>query len=338
MSRSSLKALPLFVFSLLVLLVLVAPLQAAVRNELVFRVGCEGFQSRGGDIILNQDNTGTNRERFIIHATDGNGNTIYGPHEEWSYIGSFINIPAGLFFPWTSAPTANPLTVRVISPEGNGYREQWVYTATGSCGNLPTILIDFYDFESYAGNTSPSVPINADPPRPVGMELSLNDWSGYPGYLITTAGSLNIRSGDNAVYTIVGRVRNGTYLRVVGRNEDRSWWYVQVDDIVGWVNAEHVLIRGDLTDIPVVPVEGQVTHPTFVPYSRQTIYTLPIFRALPVCEVAGNLEYYVIGRDIGTDWYEIEAMCLDGRYLTGWIEADKGAIRNPGEVFIRVTD
>jgi len=45
----------------------------------------------------------------------------------------------------------------------------------------------------------------------------------------------------------------------------------------------------------------------------------------------------VIGRDIGTDWYEIEAIC-NGYYVTGWIEADKGAIRNPAEVFIPVTD
>jgi len=337
MSRSSLKALPLLVFTLLVLVVLVAPLQAAVRNELVFRVGCEGFQSRGGDIILNRDNTGQNRERFIIYATDGNGNMIYGPHEEWSYIGSFINLPPGLFFSWSSAPTANPLTVRVISPEGNGEREQWLYTATGSCGNLPTVLIDFYDFEIISSGTSPTVPINADPPRPVGQELSLYDWSGYPGYLITTAGSLNIRSGDNAIYTIVGRVRGGTYLRVLGRNEDRSWWYVQVEDIIGWVNGEHVLIRGDLTDIPVVPVTGEITQPSFFVYSRQTIFTVPIPRAIPVCEVVGNQEYYVLGRDIGTDWYEIEAIC-GGVYVTGWIEADKGAIRNPAEVFIPVTD
>src|SRR5688572_53482 len=125
MSRSSLSLLVLLVF---VLLVLVAPTQAAIRNDLVFRVGCEGFQSRGGDIILDRDNTGSNRERFWIYATDGAGNMIYGPHEEWAYIGSFINIPAGLYFSWSSAPAANPLTVHIVSPEGNGAREQHVYS------------------------------------------------------------------------------------------------------------------------------------------------------------------------------------------------------------------
>jgi hypothetical protein len=210
------------------------------------------------------------------------------------------------------------------------------------CDSLPTVLVEqalenlgFIILNVLDGSTSPTVPLNSDPPRPANPSGLAG--LGRPGYLIVETGSLNIRSGDSHIYTIVGRVPAGTELIVLGRNANRSWWYVQVADIVGWVNGDLVFIRGDLTSIPEVPVLGERARPTFVLYLPTTLARIPINGALGVCQVPANLDFFVIGRTRQADWYEIEAVC-DEVTVSGWVKAEAGALRNPSESFIPVTD
>jgi hypothetical protein len=232
--------------------------------------------------------------------------------------------------------------VRVISLAGNNQAEQVVYSAQGACTGLATAAAAEAEtgltprFQSLNGETSPSVALNAAIPRPANPPLSLND---VDGYLIVNTGSLNIRSGDSVRYTIVGRVPGGTQLLVLGRNPSRSWWYVQVGEIVGWVNGldDLVFIRGDLTDVPVVDVQGEIRQASFILFSTQPLRSVPDVRSLVLCELPGNLEYYVVGRSRQFEWYEIEATC-GGEAVTGWVEAASGAIRNPAELRLPVTD
>jgi hypothetical protein len=319
---------------LLALLLVVLPAQAASREGLVFRINCDGFVSRGGDIVLNRDNTGVGREQFVMTATDGNGNVVYAPTTESFRVGARITFTPGLFFGWTSAPTANPITVRIYSPAGNNLNEQTIYAVNGSCASLETVQLEFDFLDVLDGRTSPSVPLNAVPPRP-NNPGGVNQ--GRVGYLIVNTDNLNIRSGDGPEYTVVGIVDGGTELVVLGRNENRSWWYVQVEDVVGWVSAELTLIRGDLTTVPVVPVVGEIARPSLFLYTSQFLLTVPVEGALTVCEIPGNTAYYIIGQTANGTWFELEASC-GGAAVTGWVLAEQGGLRNPAESFIPVTD
>lgn len=319
-----------------------APAAAATRDGLAFKITCDGFISRGGAINLTRDNTGTGRELVTFTAIDGLGNVIFSPASESFVVGGRLTFPAGLYFPFSSAPQANPITVRVVSPAGNDLPDQTIYATSGACASVPTVLVEqvlenlgFIIVSVLDGSTSPTVPLNTDPPRP-SNPLGVASL-GRPGYLIVNTGSLNIRSGDSHIYTIVGRVPAGTELIVLGRNANRSWWYVQVGEIVGWVNGELVFIRGDLTSIPEVPVQGERARPTFILYLPTTLTRIPINGALGVCEAPANLDFFVIGRTRQADWYEIEATCA-GEPVTGWVKAEAGALRNPSESFIPVTD
>jgi hypothetical protein len=307
--------------------------QAAETDDLAMRIDCDGFVSRGGSLLLNRDNTGQGREQFVISATDGDGNVIYEPTIESLRVGVSIEFPDGLYWAWTTAPETNPITVRIVSPAGNGLNEQVVYSLLGSCAELDTgdsgLTID----ETPDGSTSPSVLLNANAPRPTNPEGSI---SGTPGYLIVNTDNLNIRSGDGAEYTIVAKVDGGTNLIVLGRNASRTWWYVSVGNILGWVSGELTIIRGDLTGIPIVPVTGEIAAPTLFVYSTTIIYSDPSLDSTPVCEIGGNLEYYVIGRTPSETWYELEANCGGGT-ITGWVRQTSGAIRNPAGSFIPVT-
>lgn len=309
-----------------------APLQAAEADTLSLRVDCNGFISRGGSLLLNRDNTGSGREQFIITATDGEGNVIYAPTVESLRVGLSIQFPDGLYWAWTTAPSANPLTVRIISQAGNGLNEQVVYSILGNCAELESTTAEPAVNTLPQGSTSPSIPLNVTAPRPKNPEGSVR---GSEGYLIVNTDNLNVRSGDGAEYTVVAKVDGGTELIVLGRNASRTWWYVQIGDILGWVNGELTLIRGDLTRIPIVPVTGEIAAPTLFLYSTTSLRTGPEVDSAAICDIRGNQEYYVIGRTASSGWYELQANC--GGTVTGWVRETSGGLRNPAGSFIPVT-
>jgi hypothetical protein len=324
---------------------------AATGDNVQFSLSCSGFSSSGGDVLLDRDNTGRGREEFVLSAVDGAGNVIFAGLPDSFFVGGTISWVDGGTFGWTFPPRYNPLTLRVISLAGNDLPAQVVHTATGSCTDLPTISLDgqggggerpdiiiILDALLLEGATSPSVPLNTAPPRPanpLGLAESL------PGYAIVATDNLSVRSGDGPEYTLIGIVDGGTTLVVLGRNrfadDTESWWYVQVGNLVGWVNGEYLVFRGDLTWVPEVPVQGELIQPRFF-LIRETapLYVSPNFEANGICQLQGNTEYLVVGRDTNIVWYEIEADC-NGTTVTGWIPAYLGAIRNPAALFIPVT-
>jgi hypothetical protein len=337
--RRSLSFLPhRFGFALLIILTLallqVGVVGAATSDGLDWTVGCNGFTSQGGSIVLDRDNTGQGRETFVILATDGEGRVIFGPAQESSFVGARISYAEGTIFHWTRQPIANPLLVTVTSPAGNDQPERTIYSAIGSCEDLQAVSVPGIGRLFIPdGTTSPSVALNTDPPRPTnpqGIGRLQPD-----GYLIVNTASLNLRSGDGPQYTIVGRVRGGTELLVHGTNERRTWWYVEVGDIIGWVNGELLIARGDLRRVPVVPVLGELFLPRLFVYRANPIYQAANLQSGQLCVIDGDLEYTIVGQIMDGSWFAIAAVC-DGEAVTGWIEAEQGALRNSGDLRIPV--
>jgi hypothetical protein len=335
------------IITLLALTFAALPASAANNGDATFSLGCDGFQGTGGSVTLDRNNTGTSREAFVVSATDGFGNVIYAPVQDSFFVGGTVSWAGGDIVPWTSAPQANPLTLRVVSPAGNGFAEQLVTLATGSCASLPTfsalpasgLLLVNGDSLTLNGQvvfplgaTSPEVPLNTVPPRPTNSEDIVNQ---LPGFLLVNTDNLSLRSGAGAEYTMVGIVDGGTVLVPLGRNPKFSWWYVQAGEIVGWAKAEFLIARGDLTDVPVVPSQGDITEPRFFLYSTMPLASAPLDNALPLCTIPGNLEYLITGRTKASDWYEIQTTC-DNALVKGWLPVGQGAIRNPATVFIDV--
>jgi len=324
---------------------------AADGAGVAFNLDCGGFSSTG-HMLLTRDNTGTGRESFTVSAIDGLGNVIYAGTPDSFFVGGTVSWQDGGTYAWTRAPQYNPITLRVVSLAGNGQPAEVAAVAVGACAGLPTVTAGqgggllvtdgettfVLDPRLLNGITSPAVPLNTAPPRPVnpvGLAEAL------PGYAIVNTDNLSVRSGDGPQYTLVAIVDGGTPLVVLGRNDygadDQTWWYVQVGDVIGWVNGEYLYFRGDLTNVPVVPVHGELIQPRFLLIRDPALlYSAPNFNAAGICTLSGGLEYRVVGRDNDIVWYEIEADC-DGATVTGWIPAYLGAIRNPAGLFIPVT-
>lgn len=307
--------------------------EAARNTGLNWSIRCDSFINIEGSVALDRDNTGAGREMLNITATDALGNVLFSADESFIVGGSLI-YPVGAKFDYAFAPQANPIRVQLTSVAGNGLPSQVVYATLGSCSTLGTVpqdeftLIDFLD-----GRTSPTAPINTVPPGGANDPAVIAQ---QVGYLVVDTGFLNIRSGDSIQYTVVGRVAEGTELIVLGRNETRSWFYVQAGDVIGWVRSELTYVRGDLTTAPVVPVVGEFIQPRLFTFTTNPVRTIPVEGAVVVCDVPGQREYFIIGRTANITWYQVEVDC-NGVTTTGWIRADRGAVRNPGGFFIPVT-
>lgn len=309
-----------FILTVIVIGVVILPVSAGNSSSAAFSLGCDGF-SGSGEIALDRDNTGLLREAFVVVATDGIGNIIYEPVIDSFFVGGTVAWQSGNVINWTEAPQFNPLTLRVVSLEGNNFAEQTVVVATGSCDGLLNYgVLPF----ATSGITSPSLELNSAPPRPTNPDVITDV---LPGFLVVNTDNLSLRSGDGPEFTKVGVVDGGTVLIPLGRNVDFAWWLVQVDDIVGWARAEFLVARGDLTDVPVVESEGEVAPPTIFVYSSTTLLSAPDSSALPLCGIAGNIEYLAVGRDKDVEWYEIQASC-DNAVVKGWIPATEGAFRS----------
>lgn len=326
-----------------VLLMLPAVALGAANESLSFTIGCDGFTSAGGAMLLTRDNTGSNREAFTIAAVDSAGNTVFAPLSNTVVVGSRVSFGEGTLYAWTTPPAANPITMTITSEAGNGLPVQTVYTATGACANLPSAAPGSAPARAAQPNApavganlvSPSVLPGQAPPIPTSNAAAIEQ---LPGYAIVNAEVLNLRSGDGAEYTLVALARGGTRARVVARTEDFSWWLLEIGGFRGWASAEFLYLRGDLTDVPVVEPQGRLIPPTFVVFIPQPVFTRPTdLRSAFICNLSPG-EYGVLGRDDGGAYYQVGARCEDGRRVTGWIDAEFGAIRNPAGVRLPVTD
>ncbi len=320
-----------------------------------FILDCQGFESTGGSLALNRDNTGAQAEAFIISAIDGGGNSIFAPDYDVFFVGTTVTVEAGAGESWTRTPRYNPLVLQIVSPAGNGLDEQVIAQVIGSCEGLPrfgpinileafgrvtlrTLTGEAFVLQPADGETSDPIELNEIPPRPInppGMPRM------QPGYAVVNTDNLYLRSGDSPRYEVIGIIDGGTELVVLGRNDDRSWWYVQVGGLRGWSSSEFLILRGDLTSVPEVPVLGNFTQPSlYVGFTGTPVNTLPRVGAETLCLVTGNMNYAVVGRTSNSTWYEVAVTCDEGEdaeAITGWILAERGILRNPASVLIPVT-
>jgi len=82
------------------------------------------------------------------------------------------------------------------------------------------------------------------PPTATPVELALR----------VTSERVNCRYGPGVVYVFVTELKRGQAARVIGRNENSTWWYIRDPGNPNgncWVSAEVTKIQGDADDLPV---------------------------------------------------------------------------------------
>lgn len=320
---------------LLALAVAVVPALGATANNFSATANCAGFVP-SGSFTADRDNTGAGQESIAINVVDGNGAVILQVIDAVPL--NWTVTPASIVYPYTQAPTANPLNISVISLAGNGLPQQALLTASGACPGLPTGAVTdaaaaltgaapvVAGLGPASTTVSPPVFLGQTMPTPTTNTAAIE---ALPLYAIVNTTNLNLRSGDGPQYLPVAVLRGGTRTRVVGRNEAGTWWLLEAGGFVGWASAEFVAVRGDGTDLPVVPSQGTLIPPSLVLAVPKPVFSGPNnFTANFVCEAA-PFEYYINGRDRSGTFYQAFVLCTDGRTLNAWIAADQVLFRNP---------
>ncbi|MEM6281642.1 MAG: SH3 domain-containing protein [Chloroflexota bacterium] len=330
---------PAQVAAILTVMVVVSILStgAAVRGTQNFNLTCTGFESNGGQVILNRDNTGFGAERIALLATDGNGTVIYGPVVEELTVGTSMEYPRGLFETWSEVPAANPLFFTITSEAGNGFARETVYRRSGNCRDIDTQTGVTLTSRT-AADAPPSLTLETDESNestdaPVDVD-DLADLLGLTGTGTVNAGRLNVRTGDGIQYRAKNVFTRGTPVNIIGRNEAATWWYVESGVVRGWVSADFVILEGDLQyqDVATSDVlpRGEQVFPRFIFYQDYPVYAQPTPVGEQLCVLAGNVEYNVLGRTDNWQWYRVQVTC-NGAPLTAWAEGRLGALRRYGQ-------
>jgi hypothetical protein len=108
---------------------------AMIVTNSTITLGCTSYDY-DFDWVFDRDNTGTGSEAYFIEITDGAGKVLRRHDNTFSVPSSGHDGPNTIAY--SAVPDYNPLTYRLVSKAGNGFSEQLVDQATGTCVGLPT--------------------------------------------------------------------------------------------------------------------------------------------------------------------------------------------------------
>ncbi len=111
--------------------------------------------------------------------------------------------------------------------------------------------------------TAPLTPLSATTTEPDNPNLytatapSQDGSSGTPAVTVSPHPSsqvsgiatdlLNIRAGPGITYAILGQLKQGETIAILGKSQDGLWWRIDK----GWVSATYVQPSGDVSAVPV---------------------------------------------------------------------------------------
>jgi uncharacterized protein YgiM (DUF1202 family) len=149
-----------------------------------------------------------------------------------------------------------------------------------------------------------------------------------------TVYQLNVRGGPGLTYNIVGTVRRGDSLPLIGRSADGVWLQAQVSSPyptfavpTGWVMARYVWSSVPIFQLPVT--DGGTPPP---PAALTGIVTVPTLNVRSGPSLAYNISgqlsngqsVKLLGRNSAADWLKVEWGGYPGMGLptyTGWVMA-----------------
>ena len=131
-------------------------------------------------------------------------------------------------------------------------------------------------------------------------------------YFVTTAGA-NCRSGPGQAYKVLTTIQAGTYIILVGRNNDNSWWYVQVNPSLDcWISNTVGYTTGNPGGVPIVAAPPLPTS-TLPPAAVITLPPAAIDNTPPAITDVNPLSspVYYFNNGCGTHQVEIGARIND---------------------------
>jgi uncharacterized protein YgiM (DUF1202 family) len=260
----------------------------------------------------------------------------------WGPNAPYSGFPADNFsVRWTSVQTLNAgaytLTVRAddgvrVYVDGVLTINEWhlaantTYTFNLNLTAGPhTFVVEFYEasgdaFIEYTLSQGSAPPVVVPPP-------------GQGGGVVTgtsatvTAFRLNVRANPSASAAILTKINRNEVYAVLGRNNDSSWYQINVNGVVGWVSSRFITVQG--AQVNVVSNAPTLQQPVDTGYNVTALTRLNVRNApsrsgqiqtrMNINDIAR-----VIGRTADNSWWNVN---YNG--TVGWVSSTFGQIQ-PG--------
>lgn len=131
--------------------------------------------------------------------------------------------------------------------------------------------------ENQGEQNTPPVVISTPTPQPTNTPAPTATLDGV--YATVVSQGLNVRTGPSTTYDILGQLRNGEQVRLVGTSLDAAWGVINFRGLQGWISLAGNLVEvaGDLRTLPVVATPPTPTPgPTSTPAPTATLSTADI--------------------------------------------------------------
>lgn len=129
-----------------------------------------------------------------------------------------------------------------------------------------------------------------------------------PPPVATTRLIVNVRAGPGAAYPLIGKLKKGESVPILGKSEDSQWWQIDFEGKPGWIAADFTDVQGGTNAVPVVFVERPPT-PTAVPTRAAVGRPAPTATPMPELPMSRGRVYFVVKQE-------------DGGYATAWVRPD----------------
>lgn len=149
---------------------------------------------------------------------------------------------------------------------------------------------------------------------------------------VIRAGILNVRDAPSTGGGVVGRVLRGQTYQIVGRNEDATWFVLQLGGYQGWVFGYYLYPNRNEYDAPVVSATNLAGLPAgfndtgVMVQTRATMRmrSEPSVTAPQTGRVSWGAFLPVSGRTAAGDWYQVLWRGSVGWVYTGFLEIVQG--------------
>jgi uncharacterized protein YraI len=148
---------------------------------------------------------------------------------------------------------------------------------------------------------------------------------------VIIATRLNVRSEPDPFSNILVKInRNETY-PVIGRNNDQSWWQINVNGLIGWVYW-HYLQVDNPTMVPIVSATSgpSLDQPSEMGRYFATTLVMLHIRSAPGTDnaILGLIPRYVqisiVGRTADNTWFQVNYGSITGWVSSGYVSLAPG--------------
>jgi len=160
-----------------------------------------------------------------------------------------------------------------------------------------------------------------------------------PGALRATvirASVLNVRSAPTLGGEVVGRILRGQTYQVVGRNQNATWFLLQLSERRAWAFGYYLFIDGNEFNAPVTSSLDGLGLPPGVPdtgvlavtRSGLRLRAAPTVSSAQIGRVTWGAFVPLVGRSTDGGWYQIVWKGTVGWVASGYLEIRQGSLNN----------